>query len=309
MMGGGGGGKFFQTDPKELADKLRRLEQDTEDQAFKSEVEAMLGQVLADANDRDVNLVADCLAEIQEALGNNVGGLVDLLFGGSVAKHTYVEGMSDVDALVIVNDSDLVSLDPKSVCEFLLKKLSDGLDAKVTADGFAITAQFKNIQVQVIPVIRKGDDYLLPNAEATSWSRVRPTAFTDVLTAANKAASGKLIPTVKLAKVLLGELPEDRRPSGYHLENLAVKAFASYDGPCTPREMLRHFFDKAPDLIRNPIPDKTGQSKNVDDNLGPKDSVNRLIVADAVSRIGRKLRNADGAQDIDQWKRLVGVDQ
>jgi len=72
--------------------------------------------------------------------------------------------------------------------------------------------------------------------------------------------------------------------------------------------MLHHFFARASDLIRSPIPDRTGQSTHVDDYLGPQDSVERLVVADAVARIGRRLRNADGAMDLEQWKRLLGVE-
>jgi len=72
--------------------------------------------------------------------------------------------------------------------------------------------------------------------------------------------------------------------------------------------MLQRFFDRAPDLIRTPIPDRTGQSIHVDDYLGVRDSVERLVVADSVARIGRRLLNADGAKDIEQWKQLLEVD-
>lgn len=303
---GGSGGSFLGGDPKDVAKKLRQAEQETQDQAFLSDVEKLLGEVLATANDRDTDAVARHLAVIQQALEKNIDGVVELMFGGSVAKHTYVDGVSDVDALVIVNESELASSDPKSVCDYFIARLLERFEGRVSADGFAINVRFADITVQLVPAIRRGDDYLLPNSECTSWSRVRPNAFTDSLTATNKACNGKVVPTIKLAKVLLTDLPENRRPSGYHLENLAVEAFSGYKGPYTPREMLHHFFVKAPDLIRTPIPDRTSQSRHVDDHLGAKDSTERLMLADAVDRIGRRLRNADGAQDIEIWQRLFG---
>lgn len=303
---GGSGGSFLGGDPRSVAEMLRQAEQGTQDQSFRSDVEKLLGEVLAAANDRDVDAVRRHLAVIQQALEKNIDGVVELMFGGSVAKHTYVDGISDVDALIVVNESELASPDPKSVCDYVLRRLIERLKERVSVDGFAINVEFADIKVQLVPVIRRDNDFLLPNPECTRWSQVRPSAFTDSLTAANKACNGKVVPTIKLAKVLLADLPEYRRPNGYHLENLAVAVFAGYKGPCTPREMLHHFFDKAPDLIRAPIPDKTGQSTHVDDYLGAKDSTERLMVADAVDRIGRRLRNADGAHDIEIWKRLFG---
>ncbi len=303
---GGSGGSFLGGDPRDVAEKLRKAEHETEDQAFRSDVEKLLGEVLATANDRDADAVSRHLTTIQQALEKDIDGVVQLMFGGSVAKRTYVDGISDVDALVVVNESELASADPKSVREYFLARLSERLEGRVSADGFAINVEFADVTVQLVPVIRRGNDYMLPDPECTSWSRARPNAFTDALTSTNKACNGKVVPTIKLAKVLLAELPENRRTNGYHLENLAVEVFSGYKGPCTPREMLHYFFAKAPELIRAPIPDRTGQSTHVDDHLGAKDSIERLVIADAVDRIGRRLRNADGAKDIEQWKRLFG---
>lgn len=305
---GGSGGSFLGGNPRELADKLRKAEQETDDQAFRTEVEKALGQVLSGANDRDTDAVARHLGTIQQALEKEIGGVVEVLFGGSVAKKTYVDGLSDVDALVVVNESELAAADPKTVCDYMLQRLSERLEGRVEPDGFAISVHFADVTVQVVPAIRRGSDYLLPSDDCTQWSRANPDAFREALTTTNKACNGKVVPTIKLAKVLLADLPENRRPTGYHLENLAVKAFAGYQGPFTPREMLHHFFSQAPELIRTPIRDRTGQSAHVDDHLGPKDSMERLVVADAVDRIGRRLRNADGAKDLELWKRLLGVE-
>ena len=66
------------------------------------------------------------------------------------------------------------------------------------------------------------DDNTTTTATTPTTTITEPT-FADTLTAANKACSGKVVPTIKLAKVLLSDLPDGRRPSGYHLENLAVE--------------------------------------------------------------------------------------
>ncbi len=109
------------------------------------------------------------------------------------------------------------------------------------------------------------------------------------------------MPTIKLAKGILSALPEKRQLSGYHVEVLAVKVFEGYKEKKTPTDMLRHFFDKVPEALRRPIGDVTGQiDVTPDEYLGPAKSVQREIVADAVDRIARRIRNADGARSVDR---------
>ena len=62
-----------------------------------------LQQLLTEFNDRDVEKIGTYLSEIEGALSNKAD-LERLLFGGSVAKHTHVEGLSDIDALVLLRE-------------------------------------------------------------------------------------------------------------------------------------------------------------------------------------------------------------
>lgn len=314
-MGGGGGGgggwssggSFVGKSPQSVAESIRELESSAKNEEYEADVAALLGDVLASANDRNTDAVATHLDEIRKALGKEIEGSVDLLFGGSVSKKTYVDGVSDVDALVILNNSELAEKSPKEVCDYFLVRLRERFaTSDVVPDGFAVDIRFGDVTVQVVPVIRKGDDYLLPNNEHTAWSRVRPKAFTDALTAVNKACANKVVPTIKLAKALMAALPEMRRVSGYHAERLATEIFKGYDGALTPKAMVQHFFTKAPQLVREPMHDPTGQSQFVDDHLGAAHSVERLTIADSLDRIGRRLRNADGAHSVEQWAELFG---
>ena len=308
-MGGSGGGFLGKSPPQTVAQSVRALEARAKGEQFETSVAGLISEVLADANDRNTDAVATHLDEIRRALGKEIEGSVDLLFGGSVSKKTYVDGVSDVDALAVLNDSELAAKSPAEVCAHFLARLSERFPlTEVTPDGFAIDVRFNDVTVQVVPVIRKGDDYLLPNSECTEWSHVRPRAFTDALTSVNKACSNKVIPTIKLAKVLMASLPVTRRVTGYHAELLAAQIFAQYTGPFRPKEMTQHFFAVAPQLVREPTPDPTGQSPHVDDHLGPPNSVERLLIADTLDRIGRRLRNADGAQSVEQWRELFEGD-
>jgi hypothetical protein len=303
------GGSSGSYDPTKVRSEIRELEAKVDRGAYEAEVAQLVGEILADANSRDAEATATHLAAIKEAIEKEVDGFVDLLFGGSVSKKTYVQGISDVDTLVVINDTDLSELPPDEVRDYFIGRLQERLpDTRVEADGFAVSVKYSDGIVQLVPVKRQGDDFLLPSEDAKSWSRIRPCAFTDALSTANREQNGKIVPTIKLAKVALAGIPEGRRPSGYHLEALALEVFAGYEGPKTPKDMLTHFFSLAAQRVLHPIADRTGQSGYVDSSLGLAGSLERQILSDGLGRIARRLQNADGAHALDQWKRVLGVE-
>ena len=99
-MGGGGGGGNYNLNPGEIArlrDEARaRLDRSRLD----SDVNSLLQHSLVDLNDRDNEEAASRLEQIQKSLGGTTLDVDRVVFGGSVAKHTYVDGLSDIDALV-----------------------------------------------------------------------------------------------------------------------------------------------------------------------------------------------------------------
>ena len=304
-MGGGGGGGFIGRSPSKVAKDIRQAETTAQDASFSAEVNALLGELLAAANDRDTEGVVRHLEAIKQALDKEIEGAVDLLFGGSVAKHTYVDGISDVDTLVVVNESELANKTPEEVCQYFVQRLSERLPGTlIERDGFAVTVRYADSTIQLVPVLRRGATLLLPDAKCERWDRVRPTAFTTKLTDVNRACGGRVVPTIKLVKMLVRTLPQNRQLSSYHLEELAIRAFEGYGGARAPQAMLHHFFSVAPGLTAAPIPERTGQSRHVDDYLGPSGSLERLMARDALSRLGRRLRNADAAHALERWRRL-----
>jgi len=106
-LGGGGGGVFNNHSPEEYQRKIRESLEKTRDEAYETEVAKFINEILADYNSRDVEAVRDHLDEIKEMIEEDIGGTTNLLFGGSVRKNTYVEGLSDVDILVTIEKSEL----------------------------------------------------------------------------------------------------------------------------------------------------------------------------------------------------------
>ena len=313
MGGSGGGGTFVHRTTEELQKIVRKSEDQTTVAAFEAELSRTLGDLLGAYNGRDTPTVNERLGEIKKAMQGNIEGTFDQLFGGSVAKHTYVDGLSDIDSLVLLNDSDLENKSPQLALERMQAIIQAHLrrEAKVEHGRMAVTVAFPDgMVIQLLPAIRSDYGHLhVPSSRRDAWSRINPTTFREALTKRNDECAGKLVPTIKLAKAINGQLPEGQRLSGYHMEALAIAAFKNYKGEKTTSAMLPVFFDRARDLVLSPIRDSTGQSVHVDEYLGPANSETRLVLGHVLGRIARRMRNATAAGSAPQWRALFGLDQ
>jgi len=306
-MGGSGGTFGGGRPPEELFRKVRESEEKTRDEQFETAVASNIASLLTKYNQRSEN-VKTHLETIKKAIEKEIDGSVDILFGGSVSKHTYVDGLSDVDALVILNKSELKQASPEEVKNYFLDRLSERLPKETIIEkgNLAVTVKYSDIDVQLLPAIRYKGGFRIADSTGRDWSFIKPKDFAERLTDINKKTNGNLIPTIKLAKSIISSQAEKRRLNPYHTEALAVRTFKDYDGGTTPKEMLKHFFNAAPECVKSPMVDVTGQSTHVDDYLGKTGSLNRKLVADTLSLIGRRMRNADRAHSDKQWEQIIG---
>lgn len=310
-MGSSSGGTFYRRSPGELREAARQAEEKAADAAFSGEVAKLLGNLLAEFNGRDVEQVGDRLADLKAALTGSLEGSFDQIFGGSVAKHTYVDGISDIDSLVLLNDSSLDGASPGQALNKMATLLREavGSNAEVSHGAMAVTVKYSDgMTIQMLPALRSRDGLVkVPSSRSAGWSEIDPVAFQGVLTARNKECGGKLVPVIKLAKAINGQLPESQRLSGYHMESLAISAFKGYTGEKTSVAMLPHFFERAKELVLSPIRDSTGQSVHVDSYLGAPGSEARQSASHVLGRLERRMRNATAAGSLEQWRDMFGV--
>lgn len=312
-MGGGGGGAFINRSPSELRNIVRKAEDKTTVAAFEAELAKTLGSLLGTYNARDHEVVQERLIELKSALEKSIEGSFDHLFGGSVAKHTYVDGLSDIDSLLLINDSALEGKKPQQVLaqmeRTLQRKLGD--EAEVSHGRMAVTIDYGDgMIIQILPALKAKDGHIhVPSSRNTGWSKINPVAFQEALTRRNKECAGKLVPVIKLAKAIVGQLSDSHRLSGYHMESLGIDAFRKYKGDKTSAAMLPAFFEHAKQAVLSPIRDSTGQSVHVDGYLGPADSEARQTASQVLGRIARRMRNATAAGSTAQWRALFGLDE
>lgn len=307
-MGGGGGGSYFPPSRPDLQELVRQTKERAHNEQFDVEVNRLLREVNG-TFERDTESIRERLDQIADLLRDR-GEMEQFLFGGSVAKHTFVDGLSDVDALVILpEEGPLGSVLPSEVIDrfasLLRTKLLVPDVTNIRTGQMAVTVEYKDgLEIQLLPAVRQGETVSIPPSSGTQWRDVRPRAFQQALSAANRDVGGTLVPTIKLLKSLNSDLPEQKRLTGYHIEALSMDAAAIYNGPTRMKEVLLHVIDHAAQRVLSPIKDRTGQSHNVDDYLGDANGTLRRIVADGLNTLSRRLSSA---KTVEEWRAILDV--
>jgi len=306
-MGAGGGIDW----PKGAdLDKLVKDAISEEERAkYETEVNSYLEDLLADVNSRDPETVKSHLATIQDALSQETEESIPLLLGGSMKKHTYVDGLSDVDVLAIVNNSTLENEPPHRVLEYFAERMRERLPkTTITVGDLAVTLRFSDgYEIQVLPALTTKTGIRIPTSDGKEWSSViRPERFAQKLTSVNQANASKVVPVIKLYKVMNSQLPEEVRLPGYHMESIAINAFEGYSGSRSRKDMLRHLAEYASVAVLRPIEDSTGQSIHVDDKLGGANSHEREEASASIKRILARMKSGDSEAQVDRWKQLMG---
>ncbi len=304
-MGGSGGGSYTGWPSAKLTEVVREEAEKAAGQ-FEVEVAGYLSELLGRYG-RDAELVHERLDGAKEVLQDETESSFDTLFGGSVAKHTFVDGLSDIDALLVINGSKFEDHTPPKILERIQSILRDGLPENVVVDhgSMAVSITYADgMVVQLLPALRTEGGMKVPSARNEGWSEIEPNGFRQALTNHNEQCGGKLIPTIKLAKAVIANMPEQYRLTGYHVESLAIAAFKGYDGKRTTETMLPLLFDKAKSLVLAPIRDSTDQSVHVDEYLGPENSAERQSVSHLLGGIAKRMRNASAGKSRAQWEAL-----
>lgn len=206
------------------------------------------------------------------------GNVVQPIYGGSVSRGTDVNGISDVDILLVVNQSPLINQPPSRAIDYVKETLEHHLFGNpIRAGNLAVTVTYADeTEIQILPAIRRGTEgFRIARPGSNRWSgTVIPNRFAEKLMEVNQRNGSRVLPTIKLAKAIADCFitRQSRKISGYHMEALAIKAFENYHGQRDSKSMLIHLFGNSITDVMTPIRDSTGQSTTVDEYLGEEDS-------------------------------------
>ena len=175
-MSTSGGGYFRdKSDTRSFLKRVKDSQAQARKKEYETEIEGMISSLLSIYNSRDVDSVNAHLETIKKALGKDIDGTLDLLHGGSVAKHTYVDGLSDIDALVVLDKSELKDMKPEDVKEYFLQRLQERLpNTSIDIGTLAITIRFKDIEIQLLPAVRYKEGFKIADNTGRNWSFIKP---------------------------------------------------------------------------------------------------------------------------------------
>jgi len=312
-MGGSGGASGGAYSPGRYDRMMRESIDTTRVSQFNDEVNTGISEILTEYNSRDTVAVSEHLDEIRSLIEEDTGR-IDLSYGGSVKKHTYVDGLSDIDVILTVNRSELIDSSPKEILKYIESKLRNHLSdvEEIRVGDLAVTVRFHDaLEIQLLPAIQTKNGFKIAEVGVNKWSDIiRPEKFVSKLTEVNQNCGGKVIPTIKLAKGLFAGLPKDQRLTGYHVESMAIETFENYPSslPRSPKQMLEYFVHRSSEIIKKPIVDKTSQSLHVDDYLGSTGSIEREKIAYSLNAIHNRMMNANQTTSAGDWLRIVEGD-
>jgi hypothetical protein len=303
---GGGGSKYWKSSEGDILKKIQNAENQSQKATYDSRVADFLSSSLGEFNNRDNDEIKKRITTIKTLLGKDIDGVISTQFGGSIAKRTHVDGLSDVDTLVILNDTSLADKTPAEVLDYFYNKLNEKFPNKVDKGDMSVTVNVDDRSIQLLPALKYKSGIKI--SDDGEWSNiVNPSVFARKLSIMNQNLNGKLIPAIKLIKAMVANLPESAKLKGYHVESLAVEIFSKNQQSVVNniKDVVVGFFKESPNLVKNPIKDTTGQTFYVDEYLGNKQSVSRLIAADALERISRRIGIAESSCQNDIWETLI----
>lgn len=269
--------------------------------SYRSEVDDYLQDRLTnEINQKDVDKINARKAEILKTLKEDFDA-EDISTGGSYSKHTYVNGMSDIDILIKLGVYSDSSIPNKEDSKEVLKNIAERLRQKyprteIEVGKMAITLKFSDgTEIQVLPAFSRYNGYKIPDPDSNGWTPSNPERFKRKLTEVNQENGGKVKPIIKLAKDVLNK--NNVPIKSYHLENIAVEAFENYPGGRSYSEMLIYLLKAAEKKVKRKMPDETGQSEYVDEYLGNKGSKKRLELSRKIRNVKEKLSDASSKEE------------
>lgn len=179
----------------------------------------------------------------------------------------------------------------------------------ISRNGQAVTIQFTDFMVDVVPGFhRKDGGYLIPNSVSKSWISTDPKKHVDLVSNANIAHSGDLIPLIKMIKGW--NKNSGNYFNSFHLEVLALNILGGVKISNFPSGM-RYFFDKSRDLVTKKNLDPAGYGGDVGSYINTQEKIQ-----EAVAKFQLAYDRAIKAEDynnsgytreaIEMWRKIFG---
>lgn len=180
----------------------------------------------------------------------------------------------------------------------------------ISRNGQAVTIRFTDFVVDVVPGFnRKGGGFLIPNSVNQSWISTDPQKHVEMMTAANKAHNGNLIPLVKMIKAW--NKNNNKYFGSFHLEVLALQILHNGVTISDFPSGARFYFDKGRAVIAQKNLDPAGYGGDVGSYINTQEKIQEAVAKFEVA-YNRAIKTEDYASRgdvkdaVDMWIRIFG---
>ncbi len=216
------------------------------------------------------------------------------VLGGSASKGTYVEGISDHDAVVRIPTEAARGKGPREILALLAERIRDTHPAAtdVRIGRMAVTVVENGRETQYVPAVRDGRYMRFPVPGEDRWGNAcQPRKFVDKLNRANARLEGAVKEAIRAFRLVQDKhLPKDQHLDGYHVESVALLAFRNYEKGKPRTKMVEDMVRAAAGILRKPVRDGTGQSLHVDDKWGAANSPERQATSHALKGLADRMK-------------------
>ncbi len=191
------------------------------------------------------------------------------IISGSLLKETYIDGISDIDILIPINESIYSNYSPNEIIESLFNYELDTDFEKyfISANKNALRLRFKNLWIELVPVRISDSNLLFPNKNGKYWKEIHPNKVTYKIKELEKQSKHMISLTIRIVKVILLRLFRLYEINSYIIEFIIIE-FISYKKEDDLLELILVSLKLIRDRILYPISDVTRQYKYIDQNLG-----------------------------------------
>lgn len=250
----------------------------------------------------------------QQGVRNTMNGgftVLDDFQTGSYARSTLIAPLAEADVdIFVVLDPGYHRYGPAGLLDITKRTLLSTYTRTpdISRNGQAVTIRFSDFVIDVVPgFYRNGGGYLIPNSITGKWLETDPKKHVTIMTDANKAHGGDLVPLIKMIKGWNKSNGSFFR--SFHLEVLALEALNNVRITDFPSG-LRFFFDKARTLVRGKNLDPAGYGDDIGSYINSQSKLN-----DAVRRFNTAHEKAVRAEQFavrghimaafQQWQQLI----
>ena len=230
-----------------------------------------------------VNTISTRQTHIREVVEAGMT-VIDSFLTGSYSRSTLIAPLkkADVDIFMVLDSSYFHHYNgqnggPGGLLDVLKRTLRKTYTKTpgISRNGQAVTIRFTDFMVDVVPGFdRKGGGFLIPNSIMQSWISTDPKRHVQIVSSANAAHNGQLIPLIKMIKAWNRQIDEEF--CSFHLEILALAALQNVTISDYPSG-LRYFLDKGRSLVSQKNPDPAGYSDDIGFYLNTADKVEAAV--------------------------------